>query len=120
MRIVNGERAVIALRKRAAGPSCLALLALTLCALGGTSSRAAPAAHVLIVKSDDLPQYQQPIDAFIAAHAGKITTIDLGGSKEDGSKLLERTAKEGRIDAVFALGAQAAWLSRQVLPGAPL
>ena len=109
-----------ALRKRGAGPSWVALLVLTLCALSGSTSRAAPAAHVLIVKSDDLPQYQQPIDAFIAAHPGKITTIDLGGSKEDGVKLLERTAKEGRIDAVFALGAQAAWLSRQVLPRAPL
>jgi len=109
-----------AMRKRAAGPSWLAVLALVLGTMSGTASPAAPAAHVLIVKSDDLPQYQQPIDAFIAAHAGKVTTIDLGGSKEDGSKQLERAAKEGRIDAVFALGAQAAWLSRKVLPSAPL
>jgi len=97
-----------ALRKRSAGPAWVAVLALVLGTMSGTSSPASPAAHVLIVKSDDLPQYQQPIDAFVAAHPGKVTTINLGGSKEDGSKQLERAAKEEQIDAVFALGAQAA------------
>ena len=109
-----------ALRKRAAGPLRVVALALALALGSTTGSPAAPAGHVLIVKSDDLPQYQQPVDAFIAAHRGKVTTISLGGSKKDGLEKLERAAAKEPVDAVFALGAQAAWLSRQVLPAAPL
>lgn len=111
-----------ALRKRIAFPLRVVAVAFAIGSVSSTPA-AAPAAapaHVLIVKSDDLPQYQQPIDAFVAAHPGKVTTVNLGGSKEEGRDRLLRAAKHESIDAVFALGAQAAWLSREVLPRAPL
>ncbi len=94
--------------------------ALALALASASATPAALPAHVLIVKSDDLPQYQYPIDAFLAAHRGKVTTVDLDGSKEEGRAQLVRVAKRESIDAVFALGAQAAWLSREVLPNTPM
>ena len=82
-----------------------------------------PASHptrVLVVKSDNLPQYQQPIDAFIAAHTGDVRVIDVGDSKESGRDRIEKAVSARPVDAVFAVGAQAAWISREVLPEVPL
>jgi ABC-type uncharacterized transport system substrate-binding protein len=120
MRTFKGDGAMSALRNRATAPLRVVALAIAFGPMIGSTAPAAPASHVLIVKSDDLPQYRQPVDAFIAAHQGRVTTINLGGSKEDGIEQLKRAAAKEPIDAVFALGAQAAWLSRQVLPTAPL
>jgi ABC-type uncharacterized transport system substrate-binding protein len=76
--------------------------------------------RVLVVTSNDLPQYRQPAEAFVAAHVGDARVIDIGGSKESGRDRLRRAVAEGPVDAVFAVGAQAAWISREVLPGVPL
>jgi hypothetical protein len=119
VRIFKEADAMSSLRKRVANVlRCGPALALALASVSSTP--AAPPAHVLIVKSDDLPQYQYPIDAFIAAHRGKVTTVDLEGSKEEGRARLARVAERESVDAVFALGAQAAWLSREVMPHTPL
>jgi len=85
-----------------------------------TSASAGHPSRVLVVTSDDLPQYRQPADAFVAAHTGEVRVIDIGGSKESGLNRIRQAMAEGPVDAVFAVGAQAAWLSREVLPDVPL
>ena len=81
---------------------------------------ASAAAVVLIVKSDDLPQYDQPIAAFTGAYEGRAKVIDAEGSREKGESRIRRFAAEHDVDAVFALGTQAAYLARTTLPDTPL
>ena len=100
----------------AAGPAVLAICL----AMMVTTAPAAPPSRVLVVTSDDLPQYRQPVEAFVAAYAGDARVIDIGHSKEAGRDRIERAVAEGPVDAIFAVGAQAAWLSRKVLPEVPL
>lgn len=85
-----------------------------------TPASAVRPSRVLVVTSDGLPQYRQPVEAFVAAHSGEVRVIDIGASKESGRDRIRRAVAEGPIDAVFAVGAQAAWLSREVLPNIPL
>jgi len=77
-------------------------------------------AVVLVVKSDDLPQYSGPISAFETALEGSTRLIEIGGSRDKGEKLLKDAAANEKVEAVFALGSQAAYLSRRMLPKTPL
>jgi ABC-type uncharacterized transport system substrate-binding protein len=77
-------------------------------------------AKILIVKSDDLPQYEAPIRAFTAAVDDAVEVIDIKGSRERGQTLLERAAKAGDVQGIFALGTQAAYLSKTVMPAVPM
>jgi len=77
-------------------------------------------AAILIVKSENLPQYQAPIAAFRQAVARETVEIDIGGSRETGSRLLREIASERKPEAVFALGAKAAYLSKELLPDTPM
>ena len=88
--------------------------------LAVTPASAVHHSRVLVVTSNDLPQYRQPVEAFVAAHTGDVRVIDIGGSKESGRDRIRRAVAEGPVDAVFAVGAQAAWISRDVLPDVPL
>jgi len=88
--------------------------------LAFTSASAVQHPRVLVVTSNDLPQYRQPVEAFVAAHAGDARVIDIGGSKESGRDRIQRALAEGPVDAVFAVGAQAAWISHEMLPNVPL
>jgi ABC-type uncharacterized transport system substrate-binding protein len=97
----------------------LAAIAVAL-VLAVTPASAVRQPRVLVVTSNDVPQYRQPVEAFVAAHTGDVRVIDIGGSKESGRDRIRRAVAEGPVDAVFAVGAQAAWISREVLPGVPL
>lgn len=77
-------------------------------------------AVVLVVKSDALSQYDRPTDAFASAYDGHIVELNLEGSREKGEQRLRKAAKNHKIDAVFSLGTQAAYLTRQTLPDTPL
>jgi putative ABC transport system substrate-binding protein len=95
--------------------------ALALClVLAITPAPAAPPSRVLVVTSDDLPQYRHPVEAFVAAYAGDARVIDIGDSKESGRASIEEAMAQGPIDAIFAVGARAAWVSHKVLPDVPL
>jgi putative ABC transport system substrate-binding protein len=111
MRVRNKSRVIEAPR--------LAMLSLCL-ALAVTATPAAPPPRVLVVTSSDLPQYRQPVEAFVAAYEGETRVIDIGESKETGRANIERAAAERPFDAIFAVGARAAWLSSKVLPDVPL
>ncbi len=93
--------------------------ALVLLTCGAPASAAGPAT-VLIVKSDSLPQYESPIAVFRKTISFPSTIINIEGSPKKGTALLNRAAAEEKPIAIFALGAQAAWLSRQTLPDVPL
>jgi putative ABC transport system substrate-binding protein len=81
----------------------------------------APAqAEVVVIKSDDLPQYDAPISAFETAVGAPVQVIDIRGSRDTGEKLLRRLAEGPDIDGVFALGSQAAYLTRKELPRVPM
>lgn len=88
--------------------------------LAVTPASAVRHSRVLVVTSNDVPQYRQPVEAFVAAHTGDVRVIDIGGSKESGRDRIRRAVTERPVDAVFAVGAQAAWISREVLPDVPL
>jgi len=105
-------------RTRLSAPQLAALAIASILAV--TPAAAVRPSKVLVVTSNDLPQYRQPVDAFVAAHTGEVRVIDIGGSKESGRDRIRRAVAEGPVDAVFAVGAQAAWLSREVLPRVPL
>jgi putative ABC transport system substrate-binding protein len=77
-------------------------------------------AVILVVKSDDLPQYNSPTNAFSVAYTGEIVELNLEGSREEGEARLRKAAGKHDIDAVFSLGTQAAYLARNTLPETPL
>jgi putative ABC transport system substrate-binding protein len=86
-------------------------------ALAGT---AVAEPSVLIVKSDSLAQYEAPITAFREVASMQVTEIDIAGSREKGTALLKSTASQTQPTAVFALGAKAAYLSKQLMPDTPV
>ena len=77
-------------------------------------------AVVLVVKSDALFQYDTPTEAFADAYDGKIVVLNLDGSREKGEQRLRKAANAHKIDAVFSLGTQAAYLTRHTLPDTPM
>ncbi len=97
----------------------LLLLAMTI-AVGVPLSVSAEAPSLLIVKSEDLAQYEAPISAFQEATTMDADVIDIAGSREKGTALLKKLAAKRHPDAIFALGAKAAYLSKQVMPDTPI
>ena len=91
----------------------LALLMLAATARAGART-------VLVIKSADIPQYQAPLDAFRRSAGTETIVIDLGGSRQGGEAAIRKALEAGKPDAIFALGGQAAWLGRRVLPDTPL
>lgn len=77
-------------------------------------------ADVLVVKSDDLEQYDAPIAAFRANTPRPSRIVDIDGSREAGARELGNARRDANVEAVFALGGQAAHLSRLEMPQRPL
>ncbi len=102
--------------RRAHWPALTWLLALSLSLVPANRAGAV----VLVVASDDLPQYREPIEAFEASSSRRVQLIDIDGSRERGEDLLRAAARRNDIEGVFALGGQAAHLSRQLLGSRPL
>lgn len=95
--------------------SALACMLLTLCAHPSVCE-----AKILVVKSDALPQYEAPIQAFAASIDDAVEIIDIQGSRERGERLLRSAATDGKVRGIFALGTQAAYLSKRILPSVPM
>lgn len=77
---------------------------------------------VLIVRSSDLPQYDEVVASFertIGVPDTQIAEIKISASRERGTQGLTDAAATHAPRAVFALGARAAYLSRRVLPDIP-
>jgi putative ABC transport system substrate-binding protein len=77
-------------------------------------------AEILVVKSDSLPQYEAPIEAFRAAVDDEIMVINIEGSREKGEHRLRSAMSDGTVNGIFALGTQAAYLSKAILPSVPM
>ena len=77
-------------------------------------------ADVLVVKSDDLVQYDAPIAAFREHTRQPSRVLDIEGSREAGVRELDDIRGNENLTAVFALGGQAAHLARHQMPRHPL
>lgn len=76
---------------------------------------------LLVVKSDDLPQYDEQIAAFEGATSDCIAgVVTLDGSKEQAERQLHKATAEHRPGAIYALGAKAAYVAKTVMPDTPL
>ncbi len=95
-----------------------ATLALLVAATIGISAPAA-SATVLIVKSDDLVQYNQPIESFRSRIGQPVTIVNLAGDDSNGERILNRYTRGLKVDAIFTLGGRAAYLARKVFPATP-
>jgi putative ABC transport system substrate-binding protein len=78
------------------------------------------AARVLIIQSDELPQYDAPTAAFQQAAGTDTVVVNIAGSRDHGERRLREAVAADSPRAVYALGAQAAYLARQVLPDTPM
>jgi putative ABC transport system substrate-binding protein len=88
-------------------------LAAWLCATGAS-------AEIVVITSDELPQYEGPIRAFEQALGAPVRVLDIEGSRETGERVLSRLAEKGDVDGVFSLGSQAAYLTRAMMPTIPM
>jgi len=97
----------------------LLLIAAAAIALLGAAAGAADA-KILVVKSDSLSQYEAPIATFTTSVSEPVVVINIEGSREKGERLLRHAAADGTVTGIFALGTQAAYLSKAVLPSIPM
>ncbi len=102
----------------------LSIRSVRLCALFAAAvvvAAAAPAAAtVLIVRSDDLPQYSDPIAAFRDAIGEPTQILDISGPREEAEARVREATARTAPSGVYALGARAAVLSRSLLPATPM
>ena len=76
--------------------------------------------RVVIVQSDDLGPYTDPVPAFIAAVGEPTLVVNLHGRRSEADALTERLRREQAPRVVFCLGAKAAYTVRAALPGVPI
>ena len=74
---------------------------------------------IAILISDNLPEYQEPAQAFIEAYGGTTQTFHLEGDKGKALKIT-RDLREDPPLMVFAIGAKAAYITKQELPFIPM
>lgn len=78
-----------------------------------------PSAHardaVAILRSDSLPVYDAPIDAFTQALGRPVEVLDIRGERER-ARRITNSLLDDPPPAVLALGAKAAWAAHQSLP----
>lgn len=102
----------------------LALLAATTALLMAASMAltvGTAVAGVIIVKSDDLPQYTPPATAFRQASKRESVEVVLHSRLDQGdSEFLKQAASTTQPSAVFALGSRAAMAAREAFPDTPL
>jgi putative ABC transport system substrate-binding protein len=83
------------------------------------ASPAAARESVAILRSDSLASYDAPVEAFRGALGTPVEVFDLQGERA----VAQRVAANLRADppqAIFALGAKAAWIAARELPDVPL
>lgn len=82
---------------------------------------AAPAlaARVVVIVSDDLGPYTEPVQPFLDALDEPADVYNLRGREADAQALAARL-KNKPPEVIFALGAKAAWIARERLPDIPL
>jgi len=92
-------------------------LLLALLLVAGSAQAAPP--RVVVVQSDDLAPYVEPVPAFLTALGEPAIVINLHGQRSEAEALATRL-KQQDPKVVFALGAKAAWAVKQALPHTPL
>ncbi|TVQ93200.1 MAG: hypothetical protein EA397_05340 [Deltaproteobacteria bacterium] len=75
--------------------------------------------RVVVIVSDDLSPYTDPVETFLEALGEPATVYNLRGRESDAMGLAKRLAKDPP-EVIFALGAKAAWTARTQLPKVPL
>jgi putative ABC transport system substrate-binding protein len=80
---------------------------------------ASAAPRVVVVVSDDVDAYTEPVQPFLDALGEPATVVDLHGRQSEGDALVARLKAEPPA-VVFALGAKAAWSVHTGVPGVPL
>lgn len=75
--------------------------------------------RVAVVVSDDLPPYEQPIEAYVQALGARPRILRLRG-REVVAEVEMAALKQTEPDVVFALGAKAAWAVKNALPSTPM
>lgn len=93
-----------------------ALLALALTLAGNAEARS----RVVVVQSDDLGPYTDPVPAFLAAIGEPALVVNLHGRRSEADALIERLHREQAPKVVFCLGAKAAYAVREGLPDVPI
>jgi len=75
--------------------------------------------RVVVIQSDTLDAYTEPVPAFIDTLDEPVQVVNLNGRRAEADATMERLRRDPP-DAVFALGAKAAWSVAQNLPDTPL
>jgi len=81
-------------------------------ALGLTASAADT---IAVLRSDSLPAYDAPIDAFARAVGRPVVVHDIQGDRDRATRIVDDLIADPP-PAVLALGAKAAWMAHQKLP----
>lgn len=80
----------------------------------------APAGQgVVVVQSDDIAAYTEPVPAFLDELGRPAAVVNLHGRRSEADALVRRLRREDP-EAVFCLGAKAAWAIHQGLPLTPM
>ena len=77
------------------------------------------AGQVTVVVSDDVPAYEQPVQAFLDALGQDAEVLRLHGRESELPAVSARLAADPP-DAVFAVGAKAGWVVQRATPTVPL
>lgn len=81
-------------------------------ALAGMTPTDALATRVVVIQSDELPPYTDPVQPFLDALGEPADVFNLRGREKDAEALVERL-KADPPEVVFALGAKAAWIVKR-------
>lgn len=93
---------------------------MTLLALLWLTVEAFARPRVVVVQSDDLGPYTDPVPAFLAAIGEPALVVNLHGRRSEADALSERLRREQAPRVVFCLGAKAAFAVREALPSVPI
>lgn len=88
---------------------------LTAFALLLTSATAQAREAVSVLRSDDLPAYDAPVEAFVRSLGAPVEVFALKGDRATAQRILSDLAADPP-PAVLALGAKAAWMAARELP----
>lgn len=75
--------------------------------------------RVVVVQSDDLAPYTEPVPAFLKAVGEPVTVVNLHGRKSEADALVDRLRGDPP-KAIFCLGAKAAYAVHRGLPDVPM
>lgn len=76
--------------------------------------------RVIVVQSDDLGPYTDPVPAFLETIGEPALVVNLHGRRSEADALIARLQREESPRVVFALGAKAAYAVREGLPEVPM